>query len=178
MTYRRSNAPRPNAYADVCPLCKETVGAREGLLIGRPGAWGARHLPDACPLPIHGPPAPVKADPTPGVYVTEDGTIVRVKLTRGSRKAVGLVWEPVGPNHSGRWDYRGRAILPAIVRPITADEAAAWGHDHDRCIFCDLPLTDDRSVAAGYGKVCAGHHGLPWGHKRQTARADGFTITA
>lgn len=31
------------------------------------------------------------------------------------------------------------------------------------CVFCNIPLTDDRSQAAGYGQICARNHGLPWG---------------
>jgi len=27
-------------------------------------------------------------------------------------------------------------------------------------------LDDERSVSVGYGPVCAGHYGLPWGEKQ------------
>src|SRR5262245_14469160 len=33
------------------------------------------------------------------------------------------------------------------------------------CMFCDLPLSDERSTAAGYGRTCARNWGLPWGAK-------------
>jgi hypothetical protein len=32
-----------------------------------------------------------------------------------------------------------------------------------RCCFCSLPLKDERSTDAGYGKTCASHFGLAWG---------------
>jgi len=32
-----------------------------------------------------------------------------------------------------------------------------------QCCFCMKALTDERSTAVGYGKICAGHYGLPWG---------------
>jgi len=32
-----------------------------------------------------------------------------------------------------------------------------------QCCFCRKALTDERSTAVGYGKICAGHYGLPWG---------------
>jgi hypothetical protein len=31
------------------------------------------------------------------------------------------------------------------------------------CCFCGLTLTDQRSISVGYGPICAGNHGLPWG---------------
>lgn len=31
------------------------------------------------------------------------------------------------------------------------------------CCFCTTQLTDARSLYAGYGPICAGHYGLPWG---------------
>ena len=37
------------------------------------------------------------------------------------------------------------------------------GKESGQCCFCSLPLTDERSVKVGYGKICAGHYGLPWG---------------
>lgn len=43
------------------------------------------------------------------------------------------------------------------------------GRKSGRCCFCSLPLTDERSTAHGYGKICAGHYGLAW--SRATARA-------
>lgn len=41
----------------------------------------------------------------------------------------------------------------------SAVEAHATGH----CCFCGLPLEDGRSVAMGYGPICARKWGLPWG---------------
>lgn len=44
-----------------------------------------------------------------------------------------------------------------------AAHAAAHGHKTGSCCFCNRELTDERSVAVGYGPICAGHYGLPWG---------------
>lgn len=33
------------------------------------------------------------------------------------------------------------------------------------CNCCGLPLTDERSVIAGIGPICAENHGLPWGDR-------------
>lgn len=50
-----------------------------------------------------------------------------------------------------------------------ADAPAAIASEHGRltgcCCFCNKALTDERSTAVGYGKICAGHFGLPWGSR-------------
>lgn len=53
-----------------------------------------------------------------------------------------------------------------FVMDFNADPAAfaaQYGHNSGHCCFCNKELTDARSVSVGYGPVCAGHYGLPWG---------------
>jgi hypothetical protein len=55
---------------------------------------------------------------------------------------------------------------------------ASHGKQLGACCYCNTELTDARSVAAGYGPVCAKNWGLPWGdtdllEKRQKAVATG-----
>lgn len=68
-------------------------------------------------------------------------------------------------HEDGRWEYNGRAILPRLsdATRLTAEEAAAFGHDHGSCVFCARDLNDPVSVEHGYGPVCAENFGLPWG---------------
>ncbi len=114
--------------------------------------WTVERIVDAAPT---NPDAPT---PEAGrTYAAADGTPIRVQAARGSGNLYAKVW------NGAEWEYRGRAGLALIARPLTADEAAKWGHRHGRCVFCSLPLTDARSVDVGYGPICAGHHGLPWG---------------
>lgn len=66
---------------------------------------------------------------------------------------------------------RGRLMTDEMVtliqelgeNPVAAAQryAALTGN----CCFCNLTLTDERSTRAGYGPVCAGHYGLPWGDR-------------
>jgi hypothetical protein len=35
-------------------------------------------------------------------------------------------------------------------------------------VFCSKKLTDERSIEVGYGRICAGHNGLPWGEVAET----------
>lgn len=62
-----------------------------------------------------------------------------------------------------------RGVLEApFQRAVTA------GRETGSCCFCGRELTDERSVSAGYGPICAGHYGLPWGEVAAAAR-DSFT---
>lgn len=58
------------------------------------------------------------------------------------------------------------ASLPGLLRDFAANPAgiaAAYGHATGCCCFCARELTDARSVAVGYGPVCAEKFDLPWG---------------
>lgn len=64
------------------------------------------------------------------------------------------------------WVYERGLLRTPGLRLATADEAAAWGHENHRCVFCGHNLSDDRtgrSVEVGYGPKCAAKHNLPWG---------------
>ena len=43
------------------------------------------------------------------------------------------------------------------------ETARVYGKETSNCCFCGLQLTDERSVTAGYGPICADKWGLPWG---------------
>jgi hypothetical protein len=100
------------------------------------------------------PQAPVE----PGVYVLDGGgTFILVYATRNGHLA-GKVWD------GDAWQYESGAQRRAATgRPITAEQAAAFGRLTGQCVFCARELTDQRSIDVGYGPVCAGKNGLPWG---------------
>jgi hypothetical protein len=56
-------------------------------------------------------------------------------------------------------------LLPflELLAAGTADVASMYGKRTGNCCFCGKDLTDQRSVSVGYGPVCAGKWGLPWG---------------
>lgn len=71
-------------------------------------------------------------------------------------------------------------VLEAL-REFSADPtraAAAYGHALGHCCFCGRGLTDARSVAMGYGPVCANHFGLEWGEQRARSRVTAEDIAA
>lgn len=43
------------------------------------------------------------------------------------------------------------------------EELAINGKKYSHCCFCGLELTNAASLHAGYGPICAGNWGLPWG---------------
>lgn len=49
------------------------------------------------------------------------------------------------------------------------EAVANHGRLTGQCCFCGQKLTDERSLAQGYGPVCAENYGLPWGEDRLCA---------
>ncbi len=65
----------------------------------------------------------------------------------------------------GSYTVKRQDILDA-VRAFQCDPAGvakAYGVEFDHCCFCGKELTHPNSLAAGYGPICAGKYGLPWG---------------
>lgn len=52
---------------------------------------------------------------------------------------------------------------------------AACSKDMGRCCYCNQPLEDARSKRIGYGKICAGRWGLPWGDAEYMEKAPSFS---
>ncbi len=93
--------------------------------------------------------APVEI--TEGVYRHAD-TYARVKkAVHGSGNLYATVLR------AGSWEY-----APGLVRRLTMadrltlEEAKAYGHLYGQCIVCGRTLTDEKSIEAGIGPICAG----------------------
>ncbi len=66
----------------------------------------------------------------------------------------------------GIWQGRAPAEVIELVTRMAeapAKTAAEYGHLTGSCCFCSRALSDERSTSVGYGPICAGHYGLPWG---------------
>lgn len=97
-------------------------------------------------------PAPA-ARPSPateGIY-SLNGTIYKVKAAlHGSGRLYAVAYR------DGSWEME-----PGVVRQLTQadrmtlEAAAAYGHLYGRCVRCQTVLTDEKSIAAGIGPVCA-----------------------
>jgi hypothetical protein len=122
---------------------------------------------DFVPAPVvEAPAAPApRPEITKGsVWVSRSGSLVRVRKARGGSHL--LAAELVGSDEGGVWEYRGgaaRVIRELGCLPASAERVALYGHRTGACVFCSHPIDDERSLAAGYGPICAGNFGLPWG---------------
>ncbi len=72
----------------------------------------------------------------------------------------------------GTWQ-QGKSEVPqeivSLVKALALDPvttASEFGRLTGNCCFCAKGLTDERSTQVGYGPICAGHYGLPWGNKQ------------
>lgn len=117
----------------------------------------------------------------PKITLLVAGKIVRLAIAGARSKAPGtvnLMGEGAYPNREwfGRVSADGvwtpaRTTAPAMVAALTtvltdlatdpAGVAKAHGTLTGHCCFCTKKLTDDGSIAVGYGPTCADHWNLP-----------------
>lgn len=60
------------------------------------------------------------------------------------------------------WNRGGQLGKLTAEHKLTAEQASEWGALYGKCISCFLPLTDERSIAHGYGAKCAENNGWPY----------------
>lgn len=95
----------------------------------------------------------------PGFYAVGD-EIFKVQPSRSNPErayAKVLVVEVEETTRSVRWEYAAGAMgrIARDGRALTIDEAKAFGKTHGFCMVCARLLTDEASVEAGIGPVCA-----------------------
>lgn len=90
-----------------------------------------------------------------GIHRAEDGTIVNVYTTKNGR-----VGGKVLVNGTFQW-CTGAVRQYGLSQDtlMTQEDARAFGRTNGFCVACLKALTDDRSLASGYGQVCASKHG-------------------
>lgn len=72
---------------------------------------------------------------------------------------------------SGHWRLKGGLHGDAVLARLRefaarpAEVATEHGRLTGRCCFCRNKLPAEESTAAGYGRICADHFGLPWGDR-------------
>lgn len=104
----------------------------------------------------------------PGLYRV-DGSVVKVYLTNTNR----LACKRLVVLGSGRGSFRYERGLLGKVRDehrLTEDEAQAFGRQHGLCCACARHLDDDRSLAVGYGPVCADHYGWHYPNHEEASK--------
>lgn len=155
-----------NRFAGKCVNCKGNVPEQGGYFL-RDGAGKVRVYHVTCEAPATAAPAVPAAEVPVGLYCHQDGPEVevwRVYVGRqsGRRQAARLT---VHGDH-GAFEYvKGgtrmvdTGVATGALRLVTEQEAHAFGSLHNWCVNCGLAIEDDRSIAAGYGPVCADNNG-------------------
>lgn len=109
-----------------------------------------------------------------GLYLSDDGTIHKLYLTQNDRLACKVL--NIIDGH-GSFEYVkggvrlvGDRVNAGTARLLTEDEARTFGKLHGFCVNCARDLDDDRSLAVGYGPVCAKNNG--WFYPTVSEAAD------
>lgn len=126
----------------------------EALLKGkaRDEAWAAERVAKAPTI------AAPRVEVTEGWYVLAD-VVYKVQRNLSGTGLYAKRLDLSGSALSGRgtWEYVPGAIrLLAEARPLTVEEAAAFGKLYGFCVVCGRRLTDEVSIEAGIGPVCKG----------------------
>lgn len=146
---------RANQYPGTCVDCKGRVPEGEGWIEKVAGKWVTHHE-GGCPAKATTPaPATITED---GMYQDpETGDVFKVQIAHhGSGNLYGKRLVVEVPGEKGRFEYE-----PGLLRRIrpewkmTLDQATAFGRLYGVCCQCAAVLTDERSIAAGIGPVCA-----------------------
>lgn len=96
---------------------------------------------------------------TPGAINITDGGPFGSNVYYGKILTDGT-WQPTA---AGRASWVLAALQGLAADP--AGYARVYGTRYGTCCFCGRHLEDGRSVAMGYGPVCADNFGLEWGER-------------
>lgn len=170
----KSSTARRNAnkYPGKCTKCGSWVEADAGERLKVGARWTVHHLDGACPTkeapkatavkqeaPRQAPATPSYVPAKGDVHVV-DGRYLRVSISRSSGRPYTNEWTGTS------WEYApGFARKLSAATLATVEQVAAFGHAYERCVFCSRDLDLPESIEAGYGSICAGKRGLPWGQR-------------
>lgn len=89
------------------------------------------------------------------IYVKVDGAYA-------GRITEGLYYPTLDTFNNKKYAIEAFKVIAAAPKSILA----IAGKETGNCCYCWRELTDPRSLAVGYGPICAGKYGLPWGDKK------------
>lgn len=98
---------------------------------------------------------------TDGFFQTVDGTdVYKIQWNQTNTRLYGKSL------NDGRFEYdtsAARTVQTGLgtgaIVPLTKERASAFGHLYGRCMVCSRKLTDEESIEAGIGPVCASRQG-------------------
>lgn len=112
-------------------------------------------------LPVSAPEVTQRTKHTPltdGIYVTDDGRTIKVQEARtGNGHLYAKIMDTDGSFRfvSGLVGQLASMFQHSKAHKMTLDEAAKYGALYGKCIECGRTLTDENSIAAGIGPICA-----------------------
>lgn len=116
-----------------------------------------------------------------GLYLHDNGRIYKLYTTQNGRQGAKVL--QVEASH-GSFQYLAggtrlvaQAVADGFAHALTQDEAQAFGRLHGFCCNCAKDLDDDRSLAVGYGPVCAGHFGWFYPNYAEAAKLLGRPVS-
>lgn len=150
-----SDSRPTNRYPGKCVRCDVWVEAEQGVREKRNGRWIVSHRGDCPAAPEPAEPADETAELTPGFWVDPDTEHIAEVVESKAGRLYAKLLDP----DDGRFDYE-----PGLIRelraggwePLTVEAAAKLGRRFGRCMVCGRHLTNEVSVEAGIGPVCAG----------------------
>jgi Family of unknown function (DUF6011) len=167
-----------NRFAAPCHECGRNVPAQAGWREQVSGRWLVHHQPGEC-VATPKPADKVLPELDFGLYFQPSlGRVLKVYKTQNDRKGVMTTVE----GHKGLHYMNGGLRVATAAQadgdlvPMTQEQAAAFGSTHSFCCACGKDLDDDRSIAAGYGPVCAGKYGWSYPSYEQAEAVLGRAI--
>ena len=148
-----------NRYGKECTLCDGFVDVGAGFAVQTATGWGTFHASGGCVAPRTAPDgAPSLVVEAKRAYRTSDGTIGIAYTTQNGNLAMRrLVIHEDGSGSLQYWKG-GVAVVRATGEPLTQEQASELGKVHGFCICCGKDLSEDQSLAVGYGATCAGNN--------------------
>lgn len=95
------------------------------------------------------------------VYTTAKGIKRMKRLYKSWETKSGFSWKQVSPYMATKHMEK---IVTGEYPKVPLALIKELGKEVGFCMYCGLTLTDPESRHKGYGPVCAGKFGLPWGH--------------
>lgn len=144
-----------NKFAKECTLCAGLVDSGAGHAVQTDRGWQTFHAVNKCGAPSDAP--RIEVEPK-RAYRCEDGTIAIAYTTQNGRIAVRRLVIHEDGNGSLEYWQGGVAIVSATGSLLTQEEASTLGKTYGFCICCGKDLSEDTSLAVGYGATCAGNN--------------------
>lgn len=163
-----------NKFAKACESCGNEVGPGAGWAVQTAKGWRTFHKANECGPVVASTSStstgPVLHIESKRAYLLNDGTVCVGYTTREGHPAMKRLVITEGHGTLDYWKG-GRAIAQRIGgRPLTEKEAANLGRTYGFCCNCGRDLTEDTSLAVGYGPECAANNGWFYPSKAEAAR--------